>query len=230
MTRTGKIARLPRPVREQLNRRLRDNEPGKRLVAWLNGLPEVQGVLVAEFAGRAITEQNLSEWKQGGHREWLVQQDVLVQVREMVAQADVLRDTAGALTDHLGLVLASRYTAALAKWDGEPKSPIGQELRVLRLFCHDLVELRRGDHSAARLMLEQARHQAEQERTEEETLEYFQRWARNPEVLGVLRNSEITPEEKNRRIRSLFGLAPAHEPPTDGGAADSLQPSPAESN
>jgi len=33
MTRVGKIARLPREIREQLNRRLQDGEPGKRLVS-----------------------------------------------------------------------------------------------------------------------------------------------------------------------------------------------------
>ena len=41
-TRNGKIARLPRGVRQELNRRLHEGEQGKRLVAWLNALPEVQ--------------------------------------------------------------------------------------------------------------------------------------------------------------------------------------------
>jgi hypothetical protein len=38
MTRTGKIARLPRELRDELNRRLREGEPGIRLVEWLNSL------------------------------------------------------------------------------------------------------------------------------------------------------------------------------------------------
>ena len=33
MTRTGKIARLPRTIRAQLNRRLEDGEPGSDLVS-----------------------------------------------------------------------------------------------------------------------------------------------------------------------------------------------------
>jgi len=32
-TRNGKIARLPKDIREELNRRLEDGEPGKHLVA-----------------------------------------------------------------------------------------------------------------------------------------------------------------------------------------------------
>ena len=43
--RNGKIARLPRPSRDELARRIEDGEPGKDLVQWLNGLPAVQDVL-----------------------------------------------------------------------------------------------------------------------------------------------------------------------------------------
>jgi hypothetical protein len=35
-TRTGKIARLPLGIRQELNQRLADGEPQQRLVAWLN--------------------------------------------------------------------------------------------------------------------------------------------------------------------------------------------------
>jgi hypothetical protein len=37
---------------------------GRKLVEWLNGLPAAQAVLAANFGGRAISMQNLSEWKQ----------------------------------------------------------------------------------------------------------------------------------------------------------------------
>ena len=60
MTRNGKIARLPLAIREQLNRRLQDGEPGTQLVEWRNGLPEVQAVMQAQFNGRPIGEPNLS--------------------------------------------------------------------------------------------------------------------------------------------------------------------------
>ena len=90
MTRKGKIARLPREVREQLNRRLQDGEPGTKLVDWLNSLPEVQAVLSSEFDGRPIREQNLSEWKQGGYRDWQLQQEAIELVRGMDADSDEL--------------------------------------------------------------------------------------------------------------------------------------------
>ncbi len=44
-TRTGKIARLPRDLREQVNRRLQDGEPAEPLLAWLNAQPQTLELL-----------------------------------------------------------------------------------------------------------------------------------------------------------------------------------------
>jgi hypothetical protein len=73
---TGKISRLPREIREQVNQKLVAGEPGNRLVAWLNELPAVQALLTAEFGGAAINEQNLTNWKQSGLRDWRMEQEV----------------------------------------------------------------------------------------------------------------------------------------------------------
>ena len=51
--------------------RILDGEPGVRLLAWLNALPEVQAILARDFAGRPINDQNFSEWKHGGYIDWL---------------------------------------------------------------------------------------------------------------------------------------------------------------
>jgi hypothetical protein len=72
-TRLGKIARLPHSIREQLNLKLHDGLTAKSILPWLNSLPEVQAILAADFDNRPITKQNLSEWRQGGFRDWLLQ-------------------------------------------------------------------------------------------------------------------------------------------------------------
>jgi hypothetical protein len=71
-TRIGKIARLPHHLREQLNLRLHDHQPYKTILPWLNSLPEAKAIFAADFDNRPITKQNLSEWKQGGFRDWLL--------------------------------------------------------------------------------------------------------------------------------------------------------------
>src|SRR5712672_2054430 len=72
-SRIGKIARLPYSIREQLNLQLHDGIPAKSILPWLNSLPEVKALLAADFDNRPISKQNLSEWKHGGHRDWLLQ-------------------------------------------------------------------------------------------------------------------------------------------------------------
>ena len=155
MTRTGKIARLPREIRDELNRRLLEGEPGQRLVEWLNARPETTKLLAADFEGRAISEQNLSEWKQGGHREWLTRREALEQARELAADAKELTEAMeGRLTDHLALVLSARYAALVSGGKGEMDEEFRREARAQRALCQDIVELRRGDHCAGRLRLD----------------------------------------------------------------------------
>ena len=155
MTRTGKIARMPREIREQLNRRLADGEPGIRLIEWLNGLPDTQKVLVADFGGRDISEQNLSEWRSGGHQDWLARQGMLACARELAADAGELAVASeGSLADHLAKVLSVRYAALMCGWNGELDDEFRRKLRALRTVCQDIVELRRGDHFAERLRLD----------------------------------------------------------------------------
>src|SRR4051812_39021678 len=94
-TRVGKIARLPKAIREELNRRLENGDRGKVLVQWLNGLPEVQKVAAELFGGHGVREQNLSQWRKGGYMDWLRHQDVREQVREVAEQSDDLNEDEG---------------------------------------------------------------------------------------------------------------------------------------
>ncbi len=158
MTRNGKIARLPRSIREQVNRKLDDGITGVEIVEWLNTLPEAQALMAAEFDGRPIREQNLSEWKAGGYRDWQMRQEALEMVRSLAEEAGELKKAAKEepLTEALALWVASRYAVAAKKlaaegMDGEA------HWKLLRAFCSDIVALRQGDHSAENLKLERKR-------------------------------------------------------------------------
>lgn len=71
MARTGKIARLPLAIREELNQRLRENEPGGQILEWVNGLDVVKELLERHFKSEPISDANLSIWRSGGFAEWL---------------------------------------------------------------------------------------------------------------------------------------------------------------
>ena len=209
MTRTGKIARLPSEIREELNCRLQDNEPGGSLLAWLNMLPDAREVLARHFGGSAITKQNLYEWRLGGFAAWQARQETLAQARELMGEAaELAAATEGKLTDHLATVVAARYASALAGWNGEVTEELRRKLRALRGLCQDIVELRRGDHSGARLKMEQERLEREREKTEEEVVAHFQRWIKKSALRDLIGSHELGEEEKQRRMREIFGLPP----------------------
>jgi len=157
MTRRGKIARLPQTIREQINRRLQNGEEGGKIAEWLNTLPEVQALMTAEFDGQPINEPNLSHWKLGGYADWQEQQDSLDAVCRFGEDALELSQSASApLADQLALCLTARLAVALRQRPDAAGDPAAQ-LQRLRHLCADLVRLRRGDHNAQWLRLEQQR-------------------------------------------------------------------------
>jgi truncated hemoglobin YjbI len=170
MTRTGKIARLPySTIRDLLNQRLHNGEQGAKLVKWLNGLPEVQEVLTEEFGGRPISEQNLSEWKQGGFDDWLRHQETRAWVRALADESADLEEEAGdfSVADWLSAPLA----VVLGRWiheltAGAQNDP--EQRRALLGAAREVNQLRRGDHEEQWLRIERERWQAEQAVTEAE--------------------------------------------------------------
>ena len=202
MTRNGKIARLPRAVRLELNRRLQNGEQGKKLVAWLNALPDVQAIVAAEFGGKIIREQNLSEWKQGGYRDWQAQQEALeIAGRLGEDAAEWAREDRAPLTDTVAHWLAARYAVAtrrVAETGGR------EGWRLLREMCGDVVELRKGDHSAERLRIERERLELEKAKSEEQIRQKL------PELVKKFGTScgSLSEEERAQRMREIFGLPP----------------------
>ena len=143
---TGKISRLPREIREQLNQRLDAGEPGNRLVAWLNELSAVRGLLAAEFEGAAINEQNLTNWKQGGFREWRMQQEVRAFTQQPAGLAVVT-------PEQLATIVTARYLAAVREWQQSPM-PAERRWRHMRVILQDVMKLQRQGQRAARLELD----------------------------------------------------------------------------
>ena len=167
MTRNGKIARLPQTIREQINRRLDNGQEGKQIAEWLNTLPEVADLIGAEFDGQPISENNLSNWKLGGYRDWEAQQEALEAARQFNLDAIELSQAApgakisvavpGAqLADQLALCLTARLAAALRKSPSGEDDPAAQ-LDRLRQLCATIARLRKGDHSAEWLRIERGK-------------------------------------------------------------------------
>jgi hypothetical protein len=203
-TRNGKIARLPRAIREELNGRLQNGESGQRLAAWLNSLPEVQAVVAKEFEGRPIREQNISEWRKGGYRDWLCQQEALDMVRRVTAEvAQLQQGAAEPLTDKLAPWLVARYFVAARALAAENGA---MDWKLMRQLCRDVLALRRGDHNAERLRLERERLQDERAQAAKKVEEQFAEWVADPDVREQICRGFQTHEEAIEALGwRLFG-------------------------
>jgi len=165
MQRKGKIARLPLALRTELNQRLANNEDGANLLNWLNAVPGVPAMLARDFAGDPISKQNLYEWRQGGFLEWETQQEMFDEARDLAANSGpVAATTNHDLAEQLAAVIAGKFASLLAGWDGTEDKAFDAKLRVLTKFNQNLAILRRANHSAARLKMEQAPFEREEQR------------------------------------------------------------------
>jgi len=223
MARNGKIARIPRDIRNELNERLADGEQGKRLVEWLNGHPEVRDALDLDFDGRPVTEQNLSEWRQGGHQDWLRHQENLEWARNAVEEGEELagEDDSMPLSDRVSplavLVLGKLIHAACA---AAPDSP--ESRRELLAVVRELTALRVSDHRAARLKMDLRRWDEEKEKIEEEAQERELWEPINRICMLRARESEVrmmadgmTPEQEDA-LRQFLSMSPRSRPPLNG--------------
>jgi len=155
----GKIGHLPKAIQDQVNRRLDNGEEGRHVVAWLNSLPEVQAVLAAEFAGKPIRDQNLSQWRKRGYRDWLRDQQARAMTQELAtslaAQPSSLNSqlsTLSSCADQMASWATAHYLMAVRNLvQQNAGAPL--DLQTLRHFLHDVVAVRRGDHTATRLRL-----------------------------------------------------------------------------
>ena len=156
--RTGKIARLPFVVRNELNRRIENGEPGTKLVVWLNAQPQIQGVLREQFGGREITEQNLSDWIAGGYQDWVSLKRLEDEAHQLAEDAGTLAHTARSLPANLATVLSIRYASLMMSWDGEVTEEFERKLRGMERLRQSVSALQRGFHKNWEVDMESRRY------------------------------------------------------------------------
>ena len=156
MTRRGKIARLPFALRQMLNKRLDNGDKGETLLAWLNGLPEVQAILKQEFRGAPINHANLSAWRLGGYAAWLEEQEIADAARQL--QQAAAEEGAGADEATLSKGLSAMLALELARSAQlllDNTKDAEERWHRLRDIAKYVTAARREDHRASWLELEQ---------------------------------------------------------------------------
>jgi hypothetical protein len=138
--RRGKIARLPRFFRNQLNIRLDDGQEAAEILLWLNDLPEVRQIMGKHFNGSAISPQNLSAWRQGGFHEWLLHRQLLDTASHMRENAEEFHEALicdrwesipHSVMDYMVAQFSVRFAAIMGQWDGtQDNAQFGTLLKI----------------------------------------------------------------------------------------------------
>jgi len=177
----SKIGSLPRPIREELNRRVERSEKSRITLAWVNSLPAVQAVLKESFEAEPIKQQNLSDWKKSaGYNGWKARQDAL-DFTENSLPDDLDQSVLEKMSAKLIRCLQIRYAAVAGSLPAVQDNP-EVELRRLGDLCNNLTALRRGDLAAERLSVEQQRLALEKSRADAEMEKYCWEWAKRPDI------------------------------------------------
>jgi hypothetical protein len=215
-SRNGKIARLPLAIRQQLNQRLQNGEPGKDLIPWLNSLSEVQAVLAAQFNGQPIMQNNLSRWKTGGYVRWEAEQTAQEAAARLVEQSAGLQEAAKqGLADHMTVVLTARMAVELERLDTVPDGE--EKSKIWRQLIGSLVLLRRGNLQGERILVEREKLGFRRELHQRDREAEFWLWIEKEEYRDRILEKLLTPEqndaeierrneEKRRRVKEILGI------------------------
>jgi hypothetical protein len=162
-TRNGKIAHLPFQIREELNIRLANGEPGNRLVEWLNANPAVNEVMHNCFAGRSVSEQNLSEWRNGGYEQWAMLNACLGETTGLSESAGLIAEN-GIDTRNLLIVITAHYAGMIQRWNITPVEDLDRMMSVFKNLTSAVLAVRRSEQRDARLEIDRERLEILRER------------------------------------------------------------------
>lgn len=218
-TRTGKIARLPLRIREELNSRLRDNQSGQEILPWVNALPETKEVLERHFYGLAISDANLSEWRSGGFAEWMDEQEQVHKVEKLSELSFRIAKAAGGdISEGLLAIAAGKLQEALEAGTevelddkGEPVfTGVALDKLVKAVASLRGMEIEKQKLGVKREEVAQ-KGQAlalETKKFQRTTAELFIKWVADEEAKNIATASDLNTDAKLEALgRHLFGDA-----------------------
>ena len=111
--RNGKVARLPKAIRERINQMMADGRVYLHIIAELGE------------DGKTLNEDSLANWKSGGYAEWLKEQRELEEMRltqeyavDLARESEATRDRYGRNKFGQSLLLARRLIEAGVQFVG----------------------------------------------------------------------------------------------------------------
>lgn len=231
-TRVGKVARLPLAIREELNRRLLENEPARKICAWLNALPEAIRVC-DEFGEQPIDDRNISDWRKGGFADWLRRREQIEETREMAQWAVKLAKASGGnLSEGAAAILSGKILEILEgltrlrdQKDEKDESSLTAVAAMVEQVTLSLSRLRKGDANAAMVEINRKRIEQKDEEIalaratfQRQTCELFLKWYEDKRAVEAAAGAGDNSSKIERLGQLMFGedWAPAEKSTANG--------------
>lgn len=211
--RKGKIARLPRTIRERINEMLRDNVNGPEILAWANAEAKLDG-------DASLTPQNLSVWREGGFAEWLDKQEKVDRVQQLSEYALRLATASGGSTNSTASAIAGgQVLEILEDFDVETQKELLRAKPELFLDLLDRisrlqrssVEERKAAQNEVKLQQGERRLALEEARFQRQTAELFLKFYEDKRAKEIA-EGKGTSDVKIEQLKLLmFGEDPSQE-------------------
>lgn len=202
--RTGKIARMPVAIRNEVNRRLFENESGARIVAWLNEQPEALKILEDYFGEEPVTPQNLSEWRKGGYQAWIRRREAIENMKDVSEFALHLGQAAGgSIGDGTAAILGGKILGALEKSDGDRVNPfLVEAVAMLRKGDHEQIKRKQADR-----LLDQKDEQIalDKKKFQRTTAELFLKFYEDKRAKEIVESRSTNAEKLELVGQAMFG-------------------------
>jgi hypothetical protein len=213
MAGTGKIAALPRDLREELCRRLENGKTGAEILPWLNALPEVVAILADRFNAVAISDANLSNWRDSGYFEWQKRGERTQRIRDLADYARKLGEDGADVFAGGAAIAGGTLMELLDDLDPDAqKELLAEKPENLPKFINALARLQ--GEAAKREVIslnkqksarEDKRLQLDREKFENATCEQLLKKATSSEIQNIVASSKPKSVKMAQLRFALFG-------------------------
>ncbi|MCE0497852.1 MAG: hypothetical protein LV481_07905 [Methylacidiphilales bacterium] len=187
---------MPSAIREEVNRRIEDNQFYQEIADWLNSREEVRKILAEKWEGIPVDRRTISSWHRGGYIEWQKKREHLANLKELSEYALKLGEAAGgSVADGSAAIVGGRIMSILENASDE------EALKMVRAIS----ELRTLDFTKERLRQSEQKLELERKRFQRDSTELFIKWHGNKKVREIVESRADNAEKLERLGREIFG-------------------------
>ncbi|WP_448577453.1 hypothetical protein [Thermosphaera sp.] len=162
--------------------------------------------MAEQFAGEPIKPQNLSEWRAGGYRDWLAEEDRVEHIRRLADYAfSLAKASGGNLSEGAAAVAGGKLLQLLEAAESEQVVPVSIALAKLR---DSDARMASAKALAARLAQRERELALAEQRFRRETAELFLKWYENEQARRIAESNDKPAVKMDRLIRLMFGDRP----------------------